>query len=315
MPTALDKFILQLASKAGIAPTDQRLVDLLAHTELGRINVGDELVTAVERSLITVTDAKNNHPDIKSHYFAEIMSNVDRVLDGVYRDYEFSDDDKAAFNAERSSTKRIGLVIAKLKEKGDAALAAAGNKKDPNTQQHLQTINDLNAQLAGLRTQLQQASDSHQAELRNIKIDTQLTGRLGSVKTVFDTLPADVKLASIKTILQKEIQDNGIKLVLDENGSLKLLRNDDSNYFDENNRLVTLDDFISKSLAKNKVLPQNNAAPPAGGEPPKGQNNEFVDGKPKGGNTYPSMKSLIEEAEQSLTNVNPMATIVPAAGA
>lgn len=304
MPVTLDKFVLQLAQKAGMQPTDPKLIELLAHTELNRINVADELVSNLEGRLLSIDDAKNNHPAIKTHYFAEIMSNVDRVLDGIYRDYDFTEDEKAEFAQERSSTKRINLVIAKLKEKKDAELAAAGSKKDPNTQQHLQTINELNGQLASLKQQIQQAKDAHQNELREIKLTSNLNSRLAGIKTVLDNLPGDARTVTLRQLITKELQDNGIKILLDENGGLILQRNDGSNYFDENNRQVSVDDFISRTLAKNKVLPQTPAPGSKGERPQNGSDTDIVDGKPKNGNY--SMKSLIEEAEQSLTNANPV---------
>lgn len=316
MPQTLDKFLLQLAEKAGIQPTNQKLVDLLGNTELNRINIPDELTTVLGSSLISIDEAKNNHPAIKTHYFAEVMSNVDRVLGQIYSDYEFSDEEKTELNAERSSTKRIALVMKKLKEKGDAAVAAAGGKKDPATQQHLQTINDLNGQLAALKTEMTTLKTSHQTALNDMKREQALESRFGGLKTVFDKLPGDVRTMSIRQLLTKELQDNGIKLILDENGGLKLQKEDGSNYFDENNRQVSVDDFIQKSLTKHKVF--LNSPAPAKGKPNNGEQNEeevpsnteIITGKPNKEGNY-SLKGLMDETLTSLKNENPVSIANP----
>jgi hypothetical protein len=54
---------------------------------------------------------------------------------------------------------------------------------------------------------------------------------------------------------------------------LKLQKKDGSNYFDENNRQLSVDDFVNKMLAKNKILVQSapNSEQPGGSPANNGQ--------------------------------------------
>ena len=93
--------------------------------------------------------------------------------------------------------------------------------------------------------------------MKTFRTELALNSKTSGLKTIYDTLPSDVRGISIKNILHKELQDSNATYVLEENGSLKLQMKDGSNYFDENNRQLTLDDFINKTLAKHKVLKQS----------------------------------------------------------
>lgn len=250
----LDKFLLLLAEKAGLTAADPKLAGLLAHTELSRINVEGEVETALNQNLLSLTDAKNNHPAIKGHYFAEIMANVDRSLNDVYTQVGFSAEEIAEFNKERSSTKRIPLVTAKLKEK---LAATPGDKTDKDATALRTQIDSLNAELASAKTALTTKESEFNGKLKAIQTGSKLEGKLGAVKTIYDTLDSSVRNLSLTTLLNNELQNNAAEIQLDESGNLKLAKKDGSNYYDENNRPVTIDDFINKTLTKNKLLPQN----------------------------------------------------------
>mgnify|MGYP001596767736 CR=1 FL=1 len=74
-------FIKELAEKAGYDTADQKMIDFLSHTELNKIEIASEITGGINKNLISLPEAKNNHPTIKSHYFGEFMSNLDRGLD------------------------------------------------------------------------------------------------------------------------------------------------------------------------------------------------------------------------------------------
>lgn len=304
MPSNLLTLFEQLAEKAGIALDDARLTEFFKRPEL-LVTVPDEISATLNKTLISLEDAKNNHPIIKSHYFAEVMANVDRALQKVYQKLQLDDEIVAELSKETSSTKRIALLGDKLDEviaektkaagKGDSAASAALQKQ----------IDDLNAALRAEKDARKTDKSSYETEMLNYKIENSLSGKIGGLKTIYDTLPADVRATTIKTLLNKEFQDSDVKLVIDENGGLKLQKKDGSNYYDENNRQVSADEFIQRTLAKNKILSQS--APPAGGNggggEPGGLPPKKVEG---GGKATVDMTSLFDESLKAFDNPNPV---------
>jgi hypothetical protein len=133
--------------------------------------------------------------------------------------------------------------------------------------------------------------------MNTFKTELNLNNKTGSVKTIYDELPSDVRAISIKNILEKELQDSNASFILDENGSLKLQKKDGSNYFDENNRQLTVDDFINKTLAKNKILKQSAPNSELTGNPPNNGQPPII---PSNGKSKINVSSLMEESLKGL---------------
>ena len=249
-------FIKDLAEKAGFDSNDQGLIDFLSHTELNKIEIASEITTGINKSLISLNEAKNNHPTIKSHYFGEFMSNLDRGLDDAYVEAGLDADTVAELNKEKSSTKRVGLLGKKVKEIIETS--SKTSKKPSEAEASLnQQINDLNEKLRQEKEARKTEGETSKAQMNKFRTGLILNGKTGSLKTVYDNLPGEVRTTTIETLLNKELQDSNATFVLEENGNLKLQKQDGSNYFDESNRQLNVDDFISKTLAKHKVLVQS----------------------------------------------------------
>ncbi len=105
MSTSIGEVFNNLALKAGIRPDDESLKVLLASPELINIKVTDELVSAIDKGLLNIEAAKNNHPDIKKKYFADAYDGVDKFLLGLVDDETFTPEDAAEIKSERSTTK------------------------------------------------------------------------------------------------------------------------------------------------------------------------------------------------------------------
>ena len=267
----LHSFLFSLAEKAGIDPKDAGLTEILSNQALDNVELSKELESAINKSLLSVVDAKNNHPEIKTHYFAEIMANVDRSLDDFYREAGLDQKVIDEVSKERSSTKRIGLLGTKIKE--ELVKAGTSTKKAPELDSLNQQINDLNEKLRVEKEGRKSDNDKATGEMKTFRTELALNSKTSGLKTIYDTLPSDVRGISIKNILHKELQDSNADLVLDDNGNLKLQKKDGSNYFDENNRQLSVDDFVNKMLAKNKILVQSapNSEQPGGSPANNGQ--------------------------------------------
>lgn len=257
-------FLKELAEKAGIDSNDTALIDVLSHAELNRIELPNEVTGAINRSLLSLSDAKNNHPAIKSHYFAEVMSNVDRALTDAYRELDLDQATIDELNAERSSTKRVALLATKMAGVTEAKVEAAG-KKPSETVASLNTqINDLNNKLRVEKEQRVAEAAASKAEMSKFRTNLILNSKASGLRTIYDNLPSEVRLTTIDTLLAKELQDSNAQFVLGEDGNLALQKKDGSNFFDEaNNRQLDVDGFINRTLAKHKVLKQSDA-PPSG---------------------------------------------------
>jgi hypothetical protein len=309
MATTLLTVLQQLADKAGIPADDATLTTFFQNAALNSTTVPDEVISSLNKNLISLDDAKNNHPQIKSHYFAEIMANVDRSLSKVYQKLELDEDLVNELAKETSSTKRIALLGEKLSEVMQAKLAEAGKGGGVAKEALTKQIDDLNAALRAEKEARTAEKSQAEKSIQDFKIKTILTGKYSGLKTVYDTLPADAKAIAIETLLNKEFQDSSVRLSLDENGNLKLTKSDDSNYYDENNRLVTPDDFIQRTLAKNKILSQS---APVNGEKPKpangqqGQNGQPDKVDTGGQKNTVNMSSLFSESNAAFDNPNPV---------
>jgi len=291
----LHSFLFSLAEKAGIDPKDAGLTEILSNQALDNVEISKDLESSINKSLLSVVDAKNNHPEIKTHYFAEIMANVDRSLDDFYAASGLDKSVIDEVSKERSSTKRIALLGTKLKEVIEKA--GSTTKKAPEVDSLNQQIDALNNQLRAEKEGRQADNDRAKGEMNQFKTELNLNNKTGSVKTIYDELPSDVRAISIKNILEKELQDSNASFILDENGSLKLQKKDGSNYFDENNRQLTVDDFINKTLAKNKILKQSAPNSELSGNPPNNGQPPII---PSNGKSKINVDSLMAESLNGL---------------
>ena len=291
----LHSFLFSLAEKAGIDPKDAGLTEILSNAALDNVELSKDLESSINKSLLSVVDAKNNHPEIKTHYFAEIMANVDRSLDDFYAASGLDKSVIDEVSKERSSTKRIALLGTKLKEVIEKA--GSTTKKAPEVDSLNQQIDALNNQLRAEKEGRQADNEKAKGEMNTFKTELNLNNKTGSVKTIYDELPSDVRAISIKNILEKELQDSNASFILDENGSLKLQKKDGSNYFDENNRQLTVDDFINKTLAKNKILKQSAPNSEQPGNPPNNGQPPII---PSNGKSKINVDSLMAESLNGL---------------
>jgi len=242
MSISIGEVFNNLALKAGIRPDDESLKVLLASPELINIKVTDELVSAIDKGLLNIEAAKNNHPDIKKKYFADAYDGVDKFLLGLVDDETFTPEDAAEIKSERSTTKKIELMTAKLK--------SAKTKADPADKAAInQQIKDLHEAARLAKEDKLNTVKDYEGRIKDIQLQSALNGILGGYKTIYDELPGDVKVVSLKAILNKALQDNDAVLDVNENGALNLIRKDGSNVFGSDHRQYTPQSFLDKTLA------------------------------------------------------------------
>jgi hypothetical protein len=66
-------------------------------------------------------------------------------------------------------------------------------------------------------------------------------------------MPKDACIETAKIIANRKLKESGLKVVADEGGNIVLRTNEDTPYF-EQNKQVTVNDYLSKVFADNNLL-------------------------------------------------------------
>jgi hypothetical protein len=282
--TAKD-FITLLLQKAGVKMDDDAIAQALALPELATVQIPDALVTPIDNGLLSLQAAKNNHPEVQSHYKAQIYDGVDKTLIRVMDEYKLSDEIKNEILSEKSSTKRIELLTSKLKEEAEKKSNAGKGEKD----QLAQEIARLNGELKEVKEKEKAIYEKHRQEIAEIRMNYALGGLLSGYKTKFDDLPQSVKETTLKQIINNSLSADAAEFTVDDNGNLILRKRDGNNFFGEDHTVLTPKSYLDKILARDKILivndpqqgvpPKNNGQQRPGYTPPPVQQNGNNNGK------------------------------------
>jgi hypothetical protein len=251
MPKTVAEVFKSLLVKGGGKEDDEQVTNELSAPDFSRLTLTDELIAKIENGLLSVEQAKNNHPDVKKHYFAAAYNGLDSELNALMEELQLPLDVKNVILNERSSTKRAGLLAKKVKE----LESQKKNTDDKGEKTSLQNeINDLRNKLRTEQEGIDKIKSDYENRIQNIHLESELTAILGGYKTVFDDMPQVARNAAIKSLINKTLQDKNAELKLDENGQLKLIRKDGSNVFGDDNRQWSPQTLIDQTLSQNKIL-------------------------------------------------------------
>lgn len=235
MPTA-GEFLNALAIKAGLKPDNELLKNVLSAPDLAKINIPDELVTQMDAGLLNIEVAKNNHPAIKSKYFADAFDGMDAEILKLPVDAEVLE----VLKQEKSTTKKLALLVEKLK----AAKPADAGEVTPLKQK----VIELQQQLASIAEEKATLLKQHQNDILNMKKDIVLETEFSSYKTKFDDDPV-IRKMMLRNLIDKNLQDSNAVLGLDDNGNLTLVGKDGTNVVGSDHRPLTPKAFLDKTFA------------------------------------------------------------------
>jgi hypothetical protein len=250
MPKTVADFLKELAIKAGVKIEDESIKPLLAAPELANINIPDELITGIDNGLLSLDAAKNNHSAIKGHYFSQAYDGLDKEIARFIDDHKLPDDIKNEILAEKSSTKKAVLLAAKIKSLEEQKANSGKGEKDTLQQQ----INDLNAQLRAEKDKEAGIRSEYEGKLKDVKMGYTLGSLLGGYKTIYDELDGEVKDITLKAIINKSLNADAAEFTVDDAGQLVLRKKDGSNFFGEDNRLLTPKSYLDKIMSRDKIL-------------------------------------------------------------
>ena len=262
MSQTVGELINKLAIQGGINAEDEGLKALLSNAALSNTEVPDNILTGINGSLLTVDSAKNN-PTLKSHFFAQALNGVDTELSNLYSEFGLGEDVITELNAEKSSTKRTGLLARKIQ-----MLEAAKSGQSKEGKDELQkTIDSLNEQIKMDAENHQQAltnlTNEHRSGIQDMLINTSLSG--------YDySLPVDkeISIQTARQILNSELASKGGKVVLNDNNQLMLRTADGSQDFYIGNDKFDFKGFVDQTLANHKLLKATNDPAPNPGQAP-----------------------------------------------
>lgn len=317
MPKKVAEFLKSLLTKSGINLEDEAIKTAIAAVNQD-IEVPDEIATAIDNGLLSLASAKNNHPDIKGHYYAAAYDGLDKELDALMEAEKLPDELRRDIKQEKSSTKRAVLLTQKIKDL--TAQKANANKGDKE---------ELNRQIAELNTQLREIKDKEQAihadyknQLRQKDMGYALRGILGTYKTVYDEMDASTKDIVLDAIIKKNLNARNAEFTIDQNGNLVLQTKDGSNLFSDDHRPLNPKMFLDQVLASEKALKvtdtgnannnfgpnngrQNNSGHANGANFHNNQNqNNSGNGNNGGGKKNPVLASLVNESLAALEKSN-----------
>lgn len=242
-------FLKSLIIKAGANPEDEIIKGAL-NTLGADLELGDELVTAIDNGLISMASAKNNHPDLKKHYFGQAYNGLDAELEALMLAENLPDDVVAEIKQEQSSTKRAAKLAIKIKElEGKKANANKGDTQKLNEQ-----IADLNNQLRAEKDAKAELDKTHVANIKNVKKSYALTQKLATYKTIHDNLDPATKNIILNAIIDKNLVAKKASWDVDDTGELILVGEGNTNLFSDDNRPLTPKTFLDQVLANEKML-------------------------------------------------------------
>lgn len=245
----LKDFITQLAKKSGFdtqSETAKPFFDALPDTD-----VPEDIHKGIDNALISLTEAKNNYPELKNHYTKQALDGMDKEFNSLIEDFQLDDQTKSEILAEKSTYKRGPMLTRKIVELERKKLATTGGKDKQEIQKQ---IDDLQAQLKSTKETLELEKKSFDQQRLQDRINNKKNVFFSGVKTIHDELDPETRYTIIDSQIQKELQDRQAKFALDEQGNVVLMRNDGTNFFGENHQQVKPLQFIEQVLAKNKQL-------------------------------------------------------------
>lgn len=249
MAKKINEFLKTLIIKAGGNPEDEKLKAALAAI-VADTEVNDDVVNAIEQGLISIDNAKNNHPDIKKHYTALALNGLDSELERLMEEERFDEATITELKGEKSSTKRAALIAKKIKEL-EASKAGQGKAE---TKALNEKIAELNGELRKIKDNENNIKSDYEKKLRDKDKGYAMRNILSAYQTIYDKLDPETKNISINAILEKNLRSKGYQLDVDENGNLIIATKDGSTAFTDDHRPLTPKIFFDKVMADENLL-------------------------------------------------------------
>lgn len=256
-------FFTHFAEKAGIDTSEKSFTDFLKANE--SLEIPDSFATEAQNKLMNEDDAKKSSV-IAGHFKSQTLSGVDTELERLLAELQLDDESKGVIKAEKSTFKRVPLLIQKVKElEAKKAEAGKGDKAEL-----VKKINDLNAEILKIQADSQNLLKQKDEETQKNNYDWAFRYELGSRTYANDKVPKHVNTLTAYNVIQDALAAKKAKAVLDGN-KFKLVSAENPDLpFRENHKDISFEAFIDKTLGEAQLLkvseppkPGNHNATPA----------------------------------------------------
>lgn len=300
MGIKLKDFVTNLAKKAGYdvaSDAAKPFFDALPDTE-----IPDDIHKGIDNSLISLTDAKNNHSEIKNHYTGQTLSGVDAVLEELIKDFSLDEETKKQILSERSTFKRVPILARTLVELERKKLSSTSGKDKAEIQKQIDDLQNSLKLEKEARAADKQGFDNQR---KQDKINSRKNVLFSGLKTIHDELDPETRYSILDTLLTKALTDAGAKFEFDDNGNFILLRNDGTNFYGENHQQIKPLGFIEQTLAKSKQIKVTQTPGQQPGNTSNGSAHQPTSsGNGNGGNNDPKFNALIDRNKKALEEYN-----------
>jgi hypothetical protein len=247
--------INSLATKCG-KQNDPAIIDILSRADLQNIEIADPVADFINNGLLTIEAAKNN-ATVKNHFNAQILGSYDSEILNAVKKLELGEDFETELSGIKSTYEKQRKLSEKIKETIDNLKASQGKGDDKAAEKYAKQINELQTKYAELqestvpKTELEKVKKENENAVRDFMLHSKVSGLAFANQNVGH----EDNVAFANVILNNRLSKAKATVVKDGN-ELKLKQSDDLalDYFDEQNKPVSFDDFMNKAFADAKIL-------------------------------------------------------------
>lgn len=248
----LNEVLKSVFSQAGVNISSENATKILDNAQLASIEVDDAISNTLTATRYTLEAAKNN-PELIKHFKASILNGVDSEIDRTANEFGLTEEDKTEIKLADSSFKRISVIAQKIAKLTEQKAGASKSDKDGLSKE----IETLNSQILNIKKEYADKESRLMADFDNERMNYKLDGIYSQfIPKMDDRYSADINSTIAKTTVSKALQSKGLKIKNIE-GNLTIVNAEDAPYFENNNK-IGVEDFVSKTLANEKLL---NATP------------------------------------------------------
>ncbi|WP_138994006.1 hypothetical protein [Larkinella sp. C7] len=256
----LKELFKKLATRAGVNATEAKLT--AAIDALPELDVDDDLVAKPLIDKLITEEEAGNRPTLKKKFAAEALNGADAIIDPILAELFTPEEIEALKKEEKATMKKIGKLATKAKE----LKTAGGNPTDT-----AKAIADLNTEITKLKTE----KESEVNTLKKLHEEERYFDRLAS-KVIRRSDVVDYAKAKEGVRVVADFKDtlNTVGGILDITTGKIMQKADPSMELYIDNKAVTADLLLEKTLTENEYLKKSEGPGPAGSITVPGGGNE-----------------------------------------
>jgi hypothetical protein len=238
----------QLAERVDFDSSDEALKAIVSNPALSQIAIPDNFAQALNRSLMTESEAKING-NIKKHFTATALNGVDAKMREVLDEMGFDEESKGTIFAEQNSYNRIKLLATAISELKDKSVTAVGGEKKALLDKVTELQRLVNDEKSNAAKQIEAINQKWTSTLT----DKEISSMFGNYDYALD-VDKEIAVQTARNVWERELKNKGGKYVYTEEG-VKLVNAETPDLpFTIENKAVDIRTFTDAVLANNKLL-------------------------------------------------------------